>query len=284
MKRKDWFVVTGIITSGVLIAFIINWSLTHGNIFRTNLSNDSWLSFWGSYCGGIFAAVVGYLAIIYSNRNSEKAIQQQEKQLKHQQIAKKLDEYNACLKNNLDLLNVVDIIGIAVGVDYQNLSSIKRDICRKKTQIYATDLQYRYVFEVDVPREKTALDLKYDEIWKKSRGGLSDLLDVELNLIERINQNHYDISLKGNYQQRLEILRHSCDDKHRDERLSEIQSIVLEIEHLDERISSYYKDVDILQASIKESSNKLMFDVKILFDLSILLIKEKESLSQNFTR
>ena len=168
MKKRDWIIISGIIVGGVVIAFFINWSLTYGNLIKTNLSIDSWLSFWGSYCGGIFAAIVGYLAIIYSNRNSEKAIHQQEKQLIHQRLVKKLDEYNDCLKNNLELLNIVDIMGITVGIDYQNLSLAKKDVCRKKAQIYATDLQYRYVFEVDVPRAKTDLEVQYDKAWVNS--------------------------------------------------------------------------------------------------------------------
>ena len=94
MKKKDLYAVWGIIVSGITIAFIINMLLTYGNIIKTNLSNDSWLNFWGSYSSGIFAVVVGYLAIIYSNRNNEKAIQQQEKLLIRQQNIKKLDEYN----------------------------------------------------------------------------------------------------------------------------------------------------------------------------------------------
>lgn len=65
--------------------------LTYGNVIKTNLSNDSWLNFWRSHSSGIFAVVVGYLAIIYSNRNSEKAIMQQDKLLIHQQNIKKLD-------------------------------------------------------------------------------------------------------------------------------------------------------------------------------------------------
>ena len=65
MKKRDWIIISGIIVGGVVIAFFINWSLTYGNLIKTNLSIDSWLSFWGSYCGGIFAAIVGYLAIIY---------------------------------------------------------------------------------------------------------------------------------------------------------------------------------------------------------------------------
>ena len=74
LMKKDLYVVLGIIISGIAIAFIINTMLTYGNVIKTNLSNYSWLNFLGSYSSGIFAVVVGYLAIIYSNRNSEKAI------------------------------------------------------------------------------------------------------------------------------------------------------------------------------------------------------------------
>ena len=57
MKKKDLYAVWGIIVSGITIAFIINMLLTYGNIIKTNLSNDSWLNFWGSYSSGIFAVV-----------------------------------------------------------------------------------------------------------------------------------------------------------------------------------------------------------------------------------
>lgn len=67
---------------------------------------------------------------------------------------KKLDDYNNCLKNNLALLNIVDVMGITVGLDHQNISLSKSEICQIKGRIYATDLQYRYVFEVDVQRQK----------------------------------------------------------------------------------------------------------------------------------
>lgn len=158
LMKKDLYVVLGIIISGIAIAFIINTMLTYGNVIKTSLSNDYWLNFWGSYSSGIFAVVVGYLAIIYSNRNSEKAILQQEKLLIRQQNIKKLDDYNNCLKNNLALLNIVDVMGITVGLDHQNISLSKSEICQIKGRIYATDLQYRYVFEVDVQRQKTNLE------------------------------------------------------------------------------------------------------------------------------
>ena len=47
LMKKDLYVVLGIIISGIAIAFIINTMLTYGNVIKTNLSNDSWLNFWG---------------------------------------------------------------------------------------------------------------------------------------------------------------------------------------------------------------------------------------------
>lgn len=271
LMKKDLYVVLGIIISGIAIAFIINTMLTYGNVIKTSLSNDSWLNFWGSYSSGIFAVVVGYLAIIYSNRNSEKAILQQEKLLIRQQNIKKLDDYNNCLKNNLALLNIVDVMGITVGLDHQNISLSKSEICQIKGRIYATDLQYRYVFEVDVQRQKT----------NKARIGLSDLLDQELSFIERVNQNRYDIQIKENNMHRknilLELSKQAVDIEKRKLFLQEIKDVNMELERLDKKIISYYDDVDKMTTSIKDFSLELNSTIKALFDISLLLIKEKEA-------
>ena len=271
----------GIIISGIAIAFIINTLLAYGNVIKTNLSNDSWLNFGGSYSSGIFAVVVGYLAIIYSNRNSEKAILQQEKLLIRQQNIKKLDDYNNCLKNNLALLNIVDVMGITVGLDHQNISLPKSEICQIKGRIYATDLQYRYVFEVDVQRQKTNLEKTYEECWIKARIGLSDLLDQELSFIERVNQNRYDIQIKENNMHRknilLELSKQAVDIEKRKLFLQEIKDVNMELERLDKKIISYYDDVDKMTTSIKDFSLELNSTIKALFDISLLLIKGKEA-------
>jgi hypothetical protein len=90
MKKKEIIVVFAIIIVGLIIAFILNYALTYGRMIETIISKDAWLNFWGSYCGGLFAVAVGYLAIIHSNRNNEKAINQQYVLLKHQQNEKNL--------------------------------------------------------------------------------------------------------------------------------------------------------------------------------------------------
>lgn len=136
------------------------------------------------------------------------------------------------------------------------------------------------MFEVDVPRAKTDLEVQYDKAWVNLRSKLSSLLDEELDFIERINQNHYDIQFKKNHQQRLrlisEILKQTDDTTCREEYLHDKQSITQELEQLDKRINSYYKEVDAMLLSIKSSADQLNADTKLLFDLSILLLKEKE--------
>ena len=76
MEKKDIIIIASIILMGLVVAYLINWALTYGELIPTVISNDNWLLFWGGYCGGIFASIFGYLAIRYSNKNSEKAILQ----------------------------------------------------------------------------------------------------------------------------------------------------------------------------------------------------------------
>ena len=142
-----------------------------------------------------------------------------------------------------------------------------------KGRIYAPDLQYRYVFEVDVQRQKTNLEKTYEECWIKARIGLSDLLDQELSFIERVNQNRYDIQIKENNMHR----KQAVDIEKRKLFLQEIKDVNMELERLDKKIISYYDDVDKMTTSIKDFSLELNSTIKVLFDISLLLIKEKEA-------
>lgn len=111
--------------------------------------------------------------------------------------------------------------------------------------------------------------------------GLSDLLDQELSFIERINQNRYDIQIKENNMHRknilLELSKQTPDVEKRKSLQQEIQEVNTELERLDRKIISYYDDVDKMTTSIKDFSLELNNTIKVLFDISLLLIKEKET-------
>lgn len=192
MIKKDFYIIGSIIVLAILVAYIINISLSYGDLISTNLTTDSWLNFWGGYCGGVFAAIVGYLAIIYSNRNSEKAINQQYNLLKEQDRRKQINDYNECLKHNLELLNVVTSKGFTTYMSPSDSTLAKKEIANKKSQIYSYDLQLRYIFQFDTKQNKSEIERKYYECWIKSRQNLSDLLDKQMDIIFRMEQNRSD--------------------------------------------------------------------------------------------
>ena len=280
--KKDIIIVTTIFVVGILIAYGLNIALTYGNLIETSISKETWLNFWGSYCGGLFAIIIGFLAIVHSNRNSEKAINQQYMLLQQQHKEKRLDEYNKCLRNNLELMNAVDVVGITVAIDHDHLSTSKTEIVKKKSLIFSYDLQYRYVFEVDSNNNKTEIEEKYNNCWIEAHSLLSNLLDVQLNFIVRISQNNAETHIKLNNQGIISALQRLIELSNNKNDIAKYQEKVAEthkeLELIEASIRIYKNDVDAMTIEIKHLKDKLLVKAKELFDLSILLMKEKENM------
>ena len=280
--KKDIIIVTIIFVVGILIAYGLNIALTYGNLIETSISKETWLNFWGSYCGGLFAIIIGFLAIIHSNRNSEKAINQQYMLLQQQHKEKRLDEYNKCLRNNLELMNAVDVVGITVAIDHDHLSTSKAEIVKKKSLIFSYDLQYRYVFEVDSNNNKTEIEEKYNNCWIEAHSLLSNLLDVQLNFIVRISQNNAETHIKLNNQGIISALQRLIELSNNKNDIAKYQEKVAEthkeLELIEASIRIYKNDVDAMTIEIKHLMDMLLVKAKELFDLSILLMKEKENM------
>ena len=280
--KKDIIIVTTIFVVGILIAYGLNIALTYGNLIETSISKETWLNFWGSYCGGLFAIIIGFLAIVHSNRNSEKALNQQYMLLQQQHKEKRLDEYNKCLRNNLELMNAVDVVGITVAIDHDHLSTSKAEIVKKKSLIFSYDLQYRYVFEVDSNNNKTEIEEKYNNCWIEAHSLLSNLLDVQLNFIVRISQNNAETHIKLNNQGIISALQRLIELSNNKNDIAKYQEKVAEthkeLELIESSIRIYKNDVDAMTIEIKHLMDMLLVKAKELFDLSILLMKEKENM------
>lgn len=280
--KKDIIIVTIIFVVGILIAYGLNIALIYGNLIETSISKETWLNFWGSYCGGLFAIIIGFLAIVHSNRNSEKAINQQYMLLQQQHKEKRLDEYNKCLRNNLELMNAVDVVGITVAIDHDHLSTSKAEIVKKKSLIFSYDLQYRYVFEVDSNNNKTEIEEKYNNCWIEAHSLLSNLLDVQLNFIVRISQNNAETHIKLNNQGIISALQRLIELSNNKNDIAKYQEKVAEthkeLELIEASIRIYKNDVDAMTIEIKHLMDMLLVKAKELFDLSILLMKEKENM------
>ena len=75
----------------------------------------------------------------------------------------------------------------------------------------------------------------------------------------------------------LELSKQAVDIEKRKLFLQEIKDVNMELERLDKKIISYYDGVDKMTTSIKDFSLELNSTIKVLFDISLLLIKGKEA-------
>ena len=75
----------------------------------------------------------------------------------------------------------------------------------------------------------------------------------------------------------MELGKQAVDIEKRKLFLQEIKDVNMELERLDRKIISYYDDVDKMTTLIKDFSLELNSTIKVLFDISLLLIKEKEA-------
>lgn len=279
MSKKDWIVIFSIIIIGGVLAWFINLSLSYGSLIKTKLPLNDWLNFWGGYCGGLFAAIVGYLAIVYSNRNSEKAINQQYKLLLEQDKRKEFEEYVNCLKSNLNVINLVEFNKFLGSIDSENyLFSISSSL-DKKISVYSQDIEFNYIISLK-DNEKTDMENQYSEYWNQAKNYYIELLDVYESLIRRIKRNKIEEKLKLNMKQLLSQAQYnlSQNPNYSFQYNNEILSYQNEITELTKNIDSYKKDIDDYTNSIKNLIDELTPLLKTLFELSISLIKEKQTL------
>lgn len=287
MDKKDTIIIAVIAFIAIVIAYVLNVSLTHFSAIRTVVTTDNWLLFWGSYIGGIATLIAVFLTIRQNTKNNERLVKQQNDLIERQYKEKKLDQYNESLRNNLELLNIVDTSGILATIRHSDLVKTKEAIVQKKSLIFSFDLQFRYVSKVDLFGCSSQAEKSYYAKWVEARQLLSDILDLQLSFIERVADNQHSIALRKNLSGMITIQRQqeeamrqkglSVDAAEYQNLLNDIRSTIADYKKADESILKFQTDINIIIAKITPLSENLPIKSKELFDLSILLIDEKEA-------
>lgn len=130
------------------------------------------------------------------------------------------------------------------------------------------------------------IELQYYDCWKEAVSQLTKLLDSQLLLVQRIQQNNSDHKTKGIYQQLLfntrqllsSLKQMGCNDdndeyRHNQQELINIQNYIQDI---DFQINKCAGDVGSILANIQPVFFALLDKSKKLFDLSVSLIEERE--------
>ena len=236
-----------------------------------NISPDSWIQL----VSGLGAVVVALLAIIHGNKNSRKALEQQNGIIQYQHNEKRLDEYNGCLRDNLELLNFVDVVGPMVYMSHADYSQTKREICSRKSKIYSYDLRFKYLFS-NGGLGKTCLLKEYEASWDEATKTLSVLLDKMLDYVNYLSQYAAENEIMKNINQQIEIYSRMIElDMNNSSQYSlEIESLRSELIELSLRQSKFKDTVDKFTEDIQVLINELRNQSVVLFQLSQQLMKE----------
>lgn len=287
MDKKDTFIFFLIVVCAIVIAYALNVALTHLSIIQSSMDVNNWLLFWGSYIGGVATLIAIFLTIRQNSKNNASLVKQQNNLIERQYKEKKLDQYNESLRNNLELLNIADTSGILATIRHSDLVKTKEAIVKKKSLIFSFDLQFRYVSKVDLFGCSSQTEQVYYAKWIEARQLLSDILDLQLSFIERVAENQYSIDLRKSLSGMITIQRQqeetmqqkglSIDTAEYQNLLKDITNNIADYKKADESILKFQADINIIIEKITPLSENLSIKSKELFDLSILLIDEKEA-------
>ncbi len=222
--------------------------------------------------------VVALLAIIHGNKNSRKALEQQNRIIRYQHNEKRLDEYNGCLRDNLELLNFVDVVGPMVYMSHEDYSQTKREICSRKSKIYSYDLRFKYLFS-NGSLDKASLLKEYEVSWEQATKTLSVLLDKMLDYVNYLSQYAAENEIMKNNNQQIEIYSRMIEmDMNNSSQYSlEIERLSTEQIDLSLRQSKFKDTVDKFTDDIQVLINELRNQSVVLFHLSQQLMKELQS-------
>lgn len=236
-----------------------------------NISPDSWIQL----ISGMGAVIVALLAIIHGNKNSRKALLQQNRIIQYQHNERRLDEYNGCLRDNLELLNFVDVVGPMVYMSHADYSQTKREICSRKSKIYSYDLRFKYLFSTE-DLDKTNLLKEYEACWDQATKTLSELLDMMLDYVNYLSQYASETEIMKIKNQQIEIYSRMMElDMNNSSQYSlEVERLRNELIELSLHQSKFKDTVDKFTEDIQVLINELRNQSVVLFQLSQQVMKE----------
>ena len=233
---------------------------------------------WIQLFSGLAAVIVACVAIIHGNKNSRKAMEQQNRIIQYQHNEKRLDEYNGCLQDNLELLNFVDVVGPMVYMSHADYSQTKREICSRKSKIYSYDLRFKYLFSNE-GLDKTSLQKEYEACWDQATKTLSELLDKMLDYVNYLSQYASETEIMKIKNQQIEIYSRMIElDMNNSSQYSlEVESLRNELIELSLQQSKFKDTVDKFTEDIQVLISELRNQSVVLFQLSQQLMKELQA-------
>lgn len=204
MSNKDRTIIIGILIGALIIAAIINVLLSINGFIPSAFSNKEWFGFWTNYTTGVFALVIGYLAISFGNKNSERALQQQNMLLVKQESNKITEEIAQEIKRHNCLFNIFDHTVTFVSMDHDDIPGMNARVMQDRARINECRINWDFMRQMYLSSPYlTEIVDEYDKCWRESVIILDEFLIVQTNLLLKVQEEDRSVRSMGIYNQIL---------------------------------------------------------------------------------
>ncbi len=212
MTKKDLYIIIGIIVVTSLTAYVLNILLSIEGFIPTEFERSQWLSFWATYLTGIFALKIGYLAISFANKNSEKALQQQTKVLRLQENGRIKGEILCRIKKQYELFNVLEYCSAIYNCDQEDNSAQLQRLVDDRARLHKECNTWCLFVPLYLQSPKLAPFVnEYQRCWSESTDILDEFLKLQIRFLQKAHIQDRAILSRGIYDQVFTIIDQKSD-------------------------------------------------------------------------
>lgn len=200
MQKRDLHNIAFVVIGALVLALIINFSFSiKYEIIPTVFTKENWFNFWTTYVTGVMAVIVGYCTIVSANRNSQKAILQQNAILIRQKSDEIYHEIADEIKCHVSLFNIVNFTSTILSMNEDDLAISKEKVVEKKVSIEERRLQWELLKRLYLNSETLhPITDEYDKVWNEATAKLLEYANLEYgiyNVIDEIKLSEKTVSI-----------------------------------------------------------------------------------------
>lgn len=263
---------------GVIFLFpvILHVGFNYIQIIPTieELSSSVWLSFWGSYLGGIATMLAVYFTIKRTSTVNQNSLNRQWEE-------KKYLEYKKMLLANMEIFNIVDIKKFTSYITADNVDIKVVELIHKRQLMYSCDLTFRIISEIEVvDKNHLESEINYHNYWRIIYKELSDIMDLQDRFLtdykiqEHRNWKMESLMKSKAYLEQLVAVSHVENEQN--EYSAQLSEILTEQKVIDVERKLYHGSFDTKLNAINELCDKLQQSSCSLYSLTLKLLKQKE--------
>lgn len=188
-RTIDVVVIAVIIAVAIGVALLINMLLSHDiAVIPTIFSKSEWFGFWTTYSTGVFAVIIGYLSITAANRNSNRAIWQQNGIIVKQESDGVYREIVNEVREHNKLFNIIRLTSSILSYDEKDIVKARTAAYETKAKIHEMSLNWSVIKTLYLSGEFVApIVSKYDSKFSSLLEELDRFAKSELDLLNALD-------------------------------------------------------------------------------------------------